>query len=205
MSRSPISVQPLPRSCRALLRFLARHEKEEISVVAETSGGLRLEIEATPGPERRYRLQIDAPREVREEDRLRAEAVRALWIGLNGPFPNSDEGRRQQISVLEPALALWEQLREPRQSAEALVVLGRKRRLLTDYARAAEDYRRAAALWGSQPDRQARIWQALCLNGAGLSLKLAERREEARKSYEEALAVAREVDDDVQQASILTN
>ena len=174
----------------------ARRSDEDLAALAPVSGLYRLEIRAPKRgttPER-YLLKVEGPRSPKEEDGIRARAVRATWDAA------SEQGRdetalRGQVQALAKALPLWERLRETRRMAEAHLLLGQYRSSLADLDQAVEDFRESAALWGSLDGDEAKSWQVICLNSEGKYLKQRGHLGEARKRYEEALAIARGHDD----------
>jgi CHAT domain-containing protein/Flp pilus assembly protein TadD len=186
--------------------LIVGQEEEDLSAVADVSGPYRVEIKASSRPDRgRYRLGVQGPRQPEPEDRWRAEATQAMWSGFKGGPRVEEERQRQQIRSLEQALSLWERLREDRRAAEALFGLGIKRNRLSDYGQAAEEFWQSAELWGSQPDPIAKSWQARALNSGGTVLKKLGRWEEARKSFERALSVARQFGDGEMEVVSLSN
>jgi CHAT domain-containing protein/Flp pilus assembly protein TadD len=179
---------------------------EDLAAVAGLSGLYQVEIrvpkpQAPPG---RYRLRVEGPRPARKEDAIRAEAVKAVRDGSIRQG-RDEEALHRQIGSLERALPLWERLGERRRMAEVRTLLGIFRSQLPEVEPAIEDFRQCAALWGEQPDRAAKSWQAVCLNYAGKFLKQLERPDEARGRYEEALAITRGAGDAAGQALSLTN
>src|SRR6185295_9618174 len=72
------------------------HEEEDLAAIAVSPGLHHLQIKASRHPDLgRYRLEIEGPRGAGPTDRLRAQAVQAMWSGL-GPEPrNAEEARRQ--------------------------------------------------------------------------------------------------------------
>ena len=187
----------------------ATNALEELAALPKTSGRYLLEIgapnkEARPG---RYRLEVAALRPAAEgEDNLRSEAVRSSWEAFNPGAGTGGETLRAQIEARKRAFGLWERLGERRRMAESLLGLGLVRSSLAEEAAAAaEDYLRSAALWKEEGDATAKRFQSWALNNAGLLLKHLGRTDEARKLYEEALAIAGGVEDANNQAMSLSN
>jgi CHAT domain-containing protein/Tfp pilus assembly protein PilF len=173
---------------------------EDLAVLPQVTGRYLLEVGsqnrgARPG---RYELEVAALRPATGgEDALRTEAVRAVWDAFH-PAP--------ETQALERALGLWERLGERRRMAEALFALGELRSLHPDeFATAAEDFLRSAVLWREQPDRGAKNWASSALNKSAGLLRALGRPGEARKRYEEALAITGSLDDAQIQAISLSN
>lgn len=179
---------------------------EDLACLITTPGPYLLEVgssstSARPG---RYRLEVAALRAAVEgEDRLRSEAVRAVWEVLH-PAPGED--REDLIAEWGHVRGLWERLGERRKTAMALFFLGREHYFLRQEAETAlDEFQRSAALWREETDPGAKDWQAQALNSAGTLLKTLGRPGEARKRYEEALAITGGVEDANNQAISLSN
>jgi CHAT domain-containing protein/Tfp pilus assembly protein PilF len=176
---------------------------EDLAVVAPISGSYLLEVRldnkaARPG---RYRLEVATLHATAGGDEaLESEAVKATWEGSHLPPGKSGD------ELLEHAVILWERLGEQRKLAEVLFGLADRRFTRPDeYDSAAENYVRSAALWRGQTDAEAKIWQYKALNNAGTLLKRLGRPDEARKRYEEALAISGGPADISNQAMSLSN
>jgi CHAT domain-containing protein/tetratricopeptide (TPR) repeat protein len=179
---------------------------EDLASLIVTPGPYLLEVGsssklARPG---RYRLEVAALGQATEDaDRLRSEAVRAVWEVLH-PAPGEDG--EDMIAEWGRVRALWERLGERRKMAEALFFLGREHYFLPQKAETAlDEFQRSAALWREETDPGAKDWQAQALNSAGNLLKALGRLGEARKDYEEALALTRMSGDLGSQAISLSN
>jgi CHAT domain-containing protein/tetratricopeptide (TPR) repeat protein len=183
-----------------------KHADEDLAVVGSVSGPYRVEVKApakaAPG---RYRLRVEGPRAAGGQDAIRAEAVKAVW-DANQERDKDEAAWRRQIASFEHALSLWRQLGESRRMAETLYFLAYARSNFPDAAgQMTEDFKASAALWESQPDSEAHVWQWRSFNSAGKLLKQLGRPAEARRSYEEALAIARAQRDSYNQATTLNN
>ena len=186
--------------------LIGGHSDEDLATVGTASGLYRIEVrapaQAAPG---RYRLRVEGPRSATDRDGIHSMAVKAVWDAISETGTDQEAARRQ-VRSLERALPLWSRLGETRRAAETLYLLAHIRSHLPDTAeQTAADYQASAALWGSQPDREAHNLQWRALNSAGQILKRLGRPDEARRLYEEALAVAHGMEDLHNQATSLNN
>lgn len=187
--------------------LIAGHSDEDLAARVSSSGQYRVEIhsphkEAAPG---RYRLRVEGPRPAEDQDEVRSEAVKASWEAASEPR-DDEEAKQRQVRALERALPLWRQLGESRRVAETLFLLGYIRSSLpASSGPAAAEFQESAALWGNQPDREARNWQMRALNSAGVLLRAHGQPDEARQRYEEVLAIASGLGDARSQAASLNN
>ncbi|HEY2294888.1 MAG TPA: CHAT domain-containing protein [Thermoanaerobaculia bacterium] len=185
----------------------AGHSDEDLAAVVSVSGLYRVEVmsgkeKASPG---RYRLRVEGPRTASDQDKVRSEAVKAFWEA-GQERGKDEEALRRKIRSVERAVPLWHQLGEPRREAEALYFLGVSRFNLPGAAeQTLADFQASAALWGAQPDGEARYFQIRSLNSMGRLLRQLGRPDEARQRYQEALAVARQAGDARNQAATLNN
>jgi CHAT domain-containing protein/tetratricopeptide (TPR) repeat protein len=179
---------------------------EDLASLITAPGPYLLEVGSSSksGRPGRYRLEVAALRPATEgADRPRSEAVRAIWEVLH---PAPGEASEDRIAEWERLRGLWERLGERRKTAEALFFLGREHYFLRQKAETAlDEFLRSAALWREETDPGAKDWQAQALNSAGNLLKALGRPAEARKRYEEALAITGGVEDANNQAVSLSN
>jgi CHAT domain-containing protein len=165
---------------------------EELAAVAEIAGSYRLEVSASGQGAGSYLLRIEDPRAPGEADRIRAEAVQAAWKGLALDHTPKEE----QIQSLERAVVLWRQASDLEKSSEALFNLGLKQTedpAAWEPARA--NFQQAAEYWGRQPSRHSRVFQAESLTWVGRCLWHLERNKEARAAHEQALSLARDLEE----------
>jgi CHAT domain-containing protein/Flp pilus assembly protein TadD len=180
--------------------------EEDLVTVAAANGTYRVEVrtESRHFAQGRYRLRVEGPRPAGGDDALRAEAVKASWIGSDPA--KDDAGLQRTIASLERALPLWRRLEEPQQSAQTLYLLGHFHSPRPeDPEPAVQDYLRAAAAWAGHTSPETKDWQARFLNAAGMILARLGRSEEARRHYEEALAALRGSGNPGTEASSLNN
>lgn len=156
--------------------------EEEAALIAEVSGPYLLKIralgyKATPGS---YRVRIDGPREPRDADRTRLEALREMAAG---------QGQSDRLEHLDRAIRIWKSLGDRRREAEtqhqameALGGLGRG-------AEAAERFERAASLWKELGLPLQHAWTVLESTRGDRGFF---RGEEARRNLEKALELARQ-------------
>ena len=187
--------------------LLSGHSDEDLAAILASPGTYHLEVrspkaKAAPG---KYGLRTEGPRPARDGDEIRAQAVKAAWDSLSETGGDAPALERR-IAALERALPLWRRLQEPRREAEADFLLGLYRVSLPGGAEpAAQDYLASAALWSAEPGAPARIWQVNSLNSAGTLLKGLGHLEEAKRHYQEALAISRETGNLEGQAMALSN
>jgi CHAT domain-containing protein len=162
-------------------------EKEDLAALAERTGTYSLRVIAGGRDSGRYRLTVEGPRTPTEEDGVRAEAVKWTRTGMVEAKGSEEE----QIQSLDRALALWQSLREARKSAEVFFARGKQRLALQQYDSALADLQQSAELWARQPDgTTAQFYRSSSLTVMGRCLRSTERIQEARKTCEQALALA---------------
>ena len=156
--------------------------EEEISLITAAAGPYLLKIRAldykvTPGF---YRVRIDGPREPRDTDRMRLEALREMAAA---------QGEGNRIEHLDRAIRIWRTLGDRRREAEAqhqaMEVLGG----LGRGAEAAERFDRAVRLWKELGLPTQHAWTVLESTRGDRGFF---RGEEAREHMEEALELARQ-------------
>jgi CHAT domain-containing protein/Tfp pilus assembly protein PilF len=160
----------------------APQDDEDLAAIAERAGLYQLEVRGGRNPGH-YRIRIER-RPAGDEDRARVEAVRLTQTAND--LIGKPEALPEQVEKRQRALALWHQLGERGHEAAALYQLGRARFVLGDYGAAADALHQAAALWR---DLGAGLNQADALNESGRADGQADRRDEAREHYEQALAL----------------
>jgi CHAT domain-containing protein/Tfp pilus assembly protein PilF len=173
-------------------------ETEDLAAMAERTGSHRLLVVASENSAGQYLLRVEGPRAPESADRIRTEAVETTWKGSH-----SKESADGQLLFLERANTLWKQLGERRKEAQVLYLLGKKLLRLGRNAEAAQDFQQSAALWAKGAGPESGNWELKSLNFAGLSLKRADRIEEAGAVYEHALMRARELGDEGMQGIAL--
>lgn len=156
--------------------------EEEVALVAETSGSFRLTIRPYQpfAPAGKYRLRVDGPRDVKEADRARVEAVREM---LAAHAANNPQARKARLEHLERALRLYTGLGERCRQAEVhhqlMDALGDLSRREEGQAR----FRDAMELWQELARTGGRIWTLL----ESWAVFPAER---AQRNLDEALVLA---------------
>jgi CHAT domain-containing protein/tetratricopeptide (TPR) repeat protein len=174
---------------------------EDFAALALTTGPYLLEVKAlgngvSPGS---YRLRVEGPRQPRDRDRARVEAVEAMQAAFQAP----------SVERAGRALELWRALGERRREAEMLLFLGRQQADQGDLECAQDHLVQAAGIWGELGDAGLGDpeWQVDALLEAGRANASLTRWEAARDRYEEGLAHARTAGNQVQQTvlTILNN
>ena len=182
-------------------------DTEDLAIVAEAPGLYRVAVTAFPNQRLpgRYHLRVAGPREAAAEDRSRAEAVRLFWEATHTPDGEGKDLGPNEIPAFEKVLSLWQSLGEPRPTAELLFLLGYARGDAGDTSRAAKEFRQAACLWKRLGTPRDREWQTKSLNNLARKLMWLGRWDEAKPPLEEALAVARDLDDPRLIQAVLNN
>ncbi len=172
---------------------------EEIHLVAETAGRYRLEVSTGPNvPAGTYVPRLHALRPPSPRERSQAAADRAYYeareiAGQPDRFWEASARYQQSVFLFQEAGDRWHQ-------AYALLRLGR---LHQRHPREALDFlRRSETLFRSLGDRR---FQATALNEMGTSYKDLADFERASEAYQDALALAREMGNAKEQATILHN
>jgi CHAT domain-containing protein/Flp pilus assembly protein TadD len=180
--------------------FLGGEASEDLAARAAGEGRYELQVSVPKTAKTgRYHLRVEALGEPTAQDRLRTEAVQTTWDAFHVTAVED------QIRALEKAFALWQQLGNDQKSAEVLYALGIRRFELLAYESAVSDFQRFEALWTGRSGRAGKALRASALTYLARSLKNVERREEARATHKQALALARDVEDIDLQAMNLDN
>lgn len=165
---------------------------EDFAALAGRAGLHQLQVKS-PGegvPPGSYRLRVEGPRQPRDRDRARVEAVEAMRAAFAAP----------SVERTEKALGLWRDLGERRREAEMLLFLGRLRSDRGDLERAKRDSLQAAGIWKDLGDLGLRV-QAL--EDASLAASGIGCWEEALALAEEGLATARATGNQGQETDLL--
>lgn len=172
---------------------------EEIHVVGETAGRYRLEVSTISDvPEGTYVSRLYAPRPPDPRERSQAAADRAYYEaweidGQPDRFWEASARYQQSVFLFQEAGDRWHQ-------AYSLLRLGR---LHQRQPREALDFlKRSETLFRALGDRH---FQATALNEMGTSYKDLADFERASEAYQGALALARQMGNEKEQANILHN
>ncbi|HET9227919.1 MAG TPA: tetratricopeptide repeat protein, partial [Thermoanaerobaculia bacterium] len=156
--------------------------EEEISLITEASGPYQLKIrplDEKPAPGA-YRVRIDGPREPRDADRLRLDALRAMA---------SARAAGERVEDLDQAIRMWRTLGDRRREAEALHRAMEALGGLGRGAEAAERFDRAVQLWQELGLPMQQAWTVLESTRGDKGFF---RGEKARLHMEDALKLARQ-------------
>ncbi|HWM90851.1 MAG TPA: CHAT domain-containing protein [Thermoanaerobaculia bacterium] len=159
------------------------------------TGGSKLVVRAREAgaPPGRYTVRIDS---IDDPGRIEAEA--AMGRAGEAYLEGSPEGRKRSLAEYLRASELY----EGEEKARALYAAAVLARLTGDNRQALELGEKVLPLWQSLDDR---LWEASARNEIGLSLWLLGRMDEARTSFEAALAIQREIGDRYGEAVSLSN
>jgi CHAT domain-containing protein/Tfp pilus assembly protein PilF len=172
----------------------------ETLVVKPAAGGtytLTVQAREAGAPAGRFSVRVEELTDPR-----RAEAASAMSRLGERYLDGTAEARRQALAEAAAAAGLWEALGEREEAARALYAAAVLARLTGDTQRALETGERALPLW--QPPA-GWLWEAATRNEIGLDLWLLGRMDEARASFEAALAIQREIGDRYGEAVSLSN
>ncbi|HYN21048.1 MAG TPA: tetratricopeptide repeat protein, partial [Thermoanaerobaculia bacterium] len=158
--------------------------EEEVAFVSEAAGPFRLTIRPYQSftPAGKYRLRVDGPREVKQGDRVRLEAVREM---VAAHAANNPQGRKARLEHLEKALPLWTSLGERRRQAEVLHQLMDVLGDLNRQEKALVRFRESMALWRELALTGGQIWTLL-------QSRTILPAEQARRNLDEALTLSKE-------------
>ncbi len=128
---------------------------EPVSVIAETTGDYRLELQpAQPkAPRGRYELKIEELRGATPQDKIRVTAERAFAEATIIGGQMTAESLRKAIQKYEEALPLWRSLGDRKQEANTLIVIGFCHSSLGGYQKALDSYSNALTLSQAAGDR----------------------------------------------------
>jgi CHAT domain-containing protein/Tfp pilus assembly protein PilF len=173
--------------------FNGANGDEDFAALAGRAGPHQLRVKA-PGdgvPPGSYRLRVEGPRQPRDRDRARVEAVEAMQAAFAA----------RSTERTERALGLWRDLGERRREAELLLFLGRQRSGQGDLERAKGDFLQAARIWKDLGDRS--LGQVQALEDASLAASGLGCWDEALALAEEGLATARATGNQGQETDLL--
>ena len=174
--------------------------EEEIALVAEASGTYRLEVRSflDSSPTGAFRVRIDGPREVRDGDRMRLEAVREMQAAHE--LINEKERQGERLEHLERALRVWQSLGDRRRQGEALYQITEILGELGRTEEAVERFHQTVGLFEELhlPAQQAWAWLESSRLDKGFF-----HGEDARRNMEEALCLARKAESRFVEARVL--
>lgn len=147
-------------------------------------------------PDGRFSIRVE---ELTDPQRI--QAASAMSRMGERYLEGTAEARRQALAEATAAAGLWQALGERQEEARALYAAAVLARLTGDTAKALEIGQKVLPLWHS-PDR---LWEAATRNEIGLDLWLLGRMDEARASFDAALALQREIGDRYGEAVSLSN
>jgi CHAT domain-containing protein len=164
---------------------------ERISIAAPVAGTYRLSVKAAEekGASGRYEIRMAERRQGTPSDRRRLEAEAMTSEGLEMRSPGDASAGRRSRARLDLAVAMWQELGDPREEAFALQAMAESERETGNLPRALELLRRALPLAVKSGDREL---EAFILARSGLAQVLTGDPSGALASETRALSLARE-------------
>ena len=140
---------------------------ESVSVVAETSGDYRLEVQSSNKVAKtgRYQIKLEELREATPKDRIYMTAEKSFEEGNQLRDQQTAESRRKAMEKYEGALPRWKEIGNKKGEAYTLIELGFVNSSLGDSKRALEYYSQALTLWREIGDN---VNEAIALNNIGI-------------------------------------
>ncbi|HZS07353.1 MAG TPA: CHAT domain-containing protein [Blastocatellia bacterium] len=177
---------------------------EPVSLVAETSGGYRLEVRAWQpnAPRGRYELKVQELRTATPEDKARVVAERAFAEATIVGGQMTAESLRNAIEKYREVTLLWHTLGDRQQEAYTLTAIGYCHGNLGEYEQALDYYDRALLLRQATGDRGG---EALALYNIGAVYGNSGKPQQALDSYQQALSINRAIGNQSMEAATLGN
>ena len=143
------------------------------------------------------RVEVRAPT---AQDRSRVEAERLMREAV--PVATDGAKAEQAIATFAQALALWREVGDRYEEAQALYWTGRAHQRLSQPSNALEFFERALAI---DREIEARAQEGVVLNTMGMAYNALSRHDKAIEVLDEAVAIGRELNDRDDQAMALNN
>ena len=143
------------------------------------------------------RVEVRAPT---AQDRSRVEAERLMREAV--PAATDGAKAEQAIATFAQALALWREVGDRYEEAQALYWTGRAHQRLSRPSNALEFFERALAI---DREIEARAQEGVVLNTMGMAYNALSRHDKAIEVLDEAVAIGRELNDRDDQAMALNN
>jgi CHAT domain-containing protein/tetratricopeptide (TPR) repeat protein len=139
---------------------------EAVSIIAEDSGDLRLEVSASSlgAPAGHYQIQLTDLRAPRMEDRLRISAESDYREGEGLWWRFDAESRTAAVGKWDESFRLWQALDDKYEQALSLYGIGRIYRALGEKQKALDSFNQALPLWRAAGDEDG---EAGTLNNIG--------------------------------------
>ena len=173
---------------------------ETVSILAQTAGVYRLEINANPGtPAGNYELRVEGPRQTSDLDNkyVTAEKTFAEAQQLRGATDY-----KTAIQKYEEAIALWRELNDKRGEGYSLTNEGRVYRLLSEPSQALDRLAEALLRLEEAGDISG---QAFTLNEIGAVHRRFGDAQDAIAAYEKAVKLRLDIGDRFGQAQLYNN
>jgi CHAT domain-containing protein/tetratricopeptide (TPR) repeat protein len=177
--------------------------REALSLIAESSGELRLEVRARAGAAAgRYALTAAAPRMPSPVDRDRVAATELLSEGVRLHREGRAESYRPAIEAFAKARPIWRGLGDRFFEALCLHREAASRMRVGEYHHARELFTEALGMWRAERER---LPEARTLDGIGSSYFYVDEYEKALDYYLQALSIRRAAGDRDGEAASLNN
>ena len=143
------------------------------------------------------RVEVRAPT---AQDRSRVEAERLMREAV--PAATDGAKAEQAVATFAQTLALWREVGDRYEEAQALYWTGRAHQRLSQPSTALEFFERALAI---DREIEARAQEGVVLNTMGMAYNALSRHDKAIEALDEAVAIGRELNDRDDQAMALNN
>ncbi|HEX3127687.1 MAG TPA: CHAT domain-containing tetratricopeptide repeat protein [Thermoanaerobaculia bacterium] len=178
----------------------APFDRQGVETLVVTGDGLQtitVTAREAGAPDGRFSIRVE---ELTDPQRIQAASAMSR-LGQRY-LEGTAEARRQALAEASAAAGLWQALGEKEEEARALYAAAVLARLTGDTAKALEIGQKVLPLWQALSDP---LWEAATRNEIGLDLWLLRRMDEARSSFEAALAIQRKIGDRYGEAVSLSN
>ncbi|HEX4945970.1 MAG TPA: tetratricopeptide repeat protein, partial [Blastocatellia bacterium] len=176
---------------------------EPVSLIADTTGVYRLELQARQqnAPQGRYEIKVEEVRTATQADRDRVAAERA-FADATITYQGSAESLRKGIEKYKQVIPLWQALRDRTQEAFTLNAIGLLYRHLGEYQQALTYHQQALQINQEVGNPGS---EALTLYSIGAVYDHVGEPKKALDAYHKALAIFQQLGDRSMEAATLGN